>query len=261
MIIINHYEYKYSFEILSQINIACQEVYMDFSKKFSIVQKELNLSQKDFATKIGLSQNAISQYLTGKRKPDINTIQKLIDLGISPLFLFSDSENPFDKTYDKFVEARLKYGDEELIKIIDEYMLNKSIIMTIKEKIQRIKGQTFFEKLSNGVSGNGERMLILLYSFVLHLEKTNLQVGTNDLDIKFHKLLAQYEFSKLNTLKYGTWIQDKDISTLIDWAKNELDTISMSEIIMTLPEIKEFIRSQLYKIDKLTIELVEKYFS
>ena len=140
-------------------------------------------------------------------------------------------------------------------------MLNKSIIMTIKEKIQRIKGQTFFEKLSNGVSGNGERMLILLYSFVLHLEKTNLQVGTNDLDIKFHELLAQYEFSKLNTLKYGTWVQDKDISTLIDWAKNELDTISMSEIIMTLPEIKNFIKSQLYKIDKLTIELVEKYFS
>ena len=104
-------------------------------------------------------------------------------------------------------------------------------------------------------------MLILLYSFVLHLEKTNLQAGTNDLDIKFHELLAQYEFSKLNTLKYGTWVQDKDIYTLIDWAKNELDTISMSEIIMTLPEIKKFIKSQLYKIDKLTIELVEKYFS
>ena len=97
--------------------------------------------------------------------------------------------------------------------------------------------------------------------YIAALEKTNLQVGTNDLDIKFHELLAQYEFSKLNTLKYGTWVQDKDISTLIDWAKNELDTISMSEIIMTLPEIKNFIKSQLYKIDKLTIELVEKYFS
>lgn len=30
--------------------------------------KELKLSQKDFAVKIDLSQNAISQYLTGKRK-------------------------------------------------------------------------------------------------------------------------------------------------------------------------------------------------
>jgi hypothetical protein len=111
------------------------------------------------------------------------------------------------------------------------------------------------------MSGNGERMLVLLYSFLLHLEKTNILVGTNDLDIKFHELLIKYEFSKLNTLKYGTWVQDKDMTSLIEWAKIELDTISMNEIILALPEIKKFIKSQLYKIDKVTVELVEKFFS
>lgn len=234
---------------------------MEFHEKLSIIQKELKLSQKDFAVKIDLSQNAISQYLTGKRKPDINTIEKIIGLGVSPLFLFSNAEKPFDDTYNKFVEARANYGDKELTEIIDNYILNKSILTTLKEKIQRIKGQTFFEKLSNLMSGNGERMLVLLYSFLLHLEKTNILVGTNDLDIKFHELLIKYEFSKLNTLKYGTWVQDKDMTSLIEWAKIELDTISMNEIILALPEIKKFIKSQLYKIDKVTVELVEKFFS
>lgn len=34
---------------------------MDFSEKIEIIRKELELNQKDFATKIGLSQNAVSQ--------------------------------------------------------------------------------------------------------------------------------------------------------------------------------------------------------
>ena len=67
---------------------------MDFSNKFLIIQNALNLSQKDLALKLGLSTNAISQDITGKRKPDFNTIQKLIDLGISPLFIFSDGKDP-----------------------------------------------------------------------------------------------------------------------------------------------------------------------
>ncbi|MFK5937618.1 MAG: hypothetical protein QM497_04385, partial [Sulfurimonas sp.] len=77
----------------------------------------------------------------------------------------------------------------------------------------------------------------------------------------FYQLLEQYEFSKLNTLKYGTWVKDKDLIALIEWSKNELDTISISEILMSLPEIKKYVKSQLHKIDKLTIQLVENYFS
>ena len=67
---------------------------------------------KDLALKLGLSTNAISQYITGKRKPDFNTIQKLIDLGISPLFIFSDGKDPFDKNYELFLEAS-KYINEK----------------------------------------------------------------------------------------------------------------------------------------------------
>lgn len=237
-----------------------QGAYMDFSEKILVIQKELKLSQKDFAAKIELSQNAISQYLTGKRKPDINTIQKLIGLGVSPLFLFTNVETPFDTTYDKFVEARLKYGDEELSEIIENYLLSKNILTTIKEKIERLKGQTFFEKLSNIMSGDGERILMLLYSFFLYLEKTNIQISTENLNIKFYELLENYEFTPKETLKFGVLIRKSDLNKLIKWAKTDLDSISIIEIISSLPELKKYVKEQLYKIDSCAINVVEKYF-
>ena len=62
--------------------------------------------QKDFATKIGLSQNAVSQYITGKRKPDYETIHKLIDFGVSPLFLFFNFNEPFDNELNMYIKDR-----------------------------------------------------------------------------------------------------------------------------------------------------------
>jgi transcriptional regulator with XRE-family HTH domain len=79
---------------------------MYFSEKIEIIRKELELNQKDFATKIGLSQNAVSQYITGKRKPDYATIQKLIDLGVSPLFLFFNFNEPFDDELNVYIKDR-----------------------------------------------------------------------------------------------------------------------------------------------------------
>ena len=55
---------------------------MSYNNKIQIIIDKMGLSQKDFANKLGVSQNAISHYLLGKRNPDINTIQKLIDLGV-----------------------------------------------------------------------------------------------------------------------------------------------------------------------------------
>ena len=236
---------------------------MDFFEKFSIIQKELNLSQKDFATKLGVSQNAISQYLTGKRKPDIHTVQKLISIGVSPLFLFADDETlplpPFDVTYDKFVEAK-KYGDEKLTEIIENYLLGKNILTILKEKIQRIKGQTFFEKLSNVVSGDGERMLVLLYSFFLHLEKSDMKISTENLNLKFYELLENYEFNPKETLKFCVLVRRTDLDKLIIWAKSDLDSVSIIEIISSLPELKKYVKDQLCKIDSYAISIVEKYF-
>ena len=91
---------------------------MYFSEKIEIIRKELELNQKDFATKIGLSQNAVSQYITGKRKPDYATIQKLIDLGVSPLFLFFNFNEPFDDELNVYIKDR-KEKNETLTEIAE----------------------------------------------------------------------------------------------------------------------------------------------
>lgn len=88
---------------------------MDFSKKFDIIQNSLNLNQKDFAEKLGVSQNAISHYKLGKRKPDATTIQKLIDIGVSPLFLFYNFNEPFDDDLNKYIKDRKEKKLAEVI--------------------------------------------------------------------------------------------------------------------------------------------------
>lgn len=222
--------------------------------------EELNLkNDTELAEKLKITKNALSML---KKRNSLGTlIEKIltnIDTKVSlDKLVYGYNSNCF-LAQTLAIENK---SETELSDILKNFIDSQSIMLNLKTKIQRIKGQTFFDKLSNIISGNGERMLVLLYSFLLHLEKTNITVGTNDLDIKFHELLMKYEFSKLNTLKYGTWVQDKDMTSLIEWAKIELDTISMNEIILALPEIKKFIKSQLYKIDKVTIELVEKFFS
>lgn len=234
------------------------EINTELAVKYLVEELSLK-NEAELAEKLQMTKNALSML---KKRNSLGTlIEKVltnIDANVSmDRLVYGYSSNCF-RAQTLAIENQ---KEDELATILENFIDSQTIMIKLKTKIQRIKGQTFFEKLSNVVSGDGERMLVLLYSFLLHLEKTNLQAGTKDLDVKFHELLAQYEFSKLNTLKYGVWIKDKDLHALIDWAKDDLDTISMSEMIMTLPETKKFIKSQLYKIDKLTIELVEKYFS
>ena len=48
---------------------------MSYNNKIQIIIDKMGLSQKDFANKLGVSQNAISHYLLGKRNPDIDSVQ------------------------------------------------------------------------------------------------------------------------------------------------------------------------------------------
>lgn len=88
-----------------------------FAEKIKKIQDKLEINQKELAERLGISQIGISNYKKGKREPDINTIQKLIDFGISPLFLFSDFPEPFDEKYNDFLKTYKKQiTQDEIIK-------------------------------------------------------------------------------------------------------------------------------------------------
>ena len=88
---------------------------MNISNKLEEIQKVLGVTQKELSIKLGLSQNAISQYITGKRKPDVKTIKKLLDIGVSPLYLFYNHPIAFDKELDVLLKKHMQNTIKESI--------------------------------------------------------------------------------------------------------------------------------------------------
>lgn len=228
---------------------------MDFSNKFLIIQNALNLSQKDLALKLGLSTNAISQYITGKRKPDFNTIQKLIDLGISPLFIFSDGKDPFDENYELFVEAS-KYINEknksEFIIPMNEFIVKYRLMDKIKSKIEKIKGQTFFEKVIEEFSSSGEKIIKLLYYFIIYIQESQKKFDFPNIKKSFITELEKFELEGLDK-NLSFEIKDKDKKRLIIWIENELDDSSIFEIISNIEEIKKMLKNELNFVNKIIV--------
>lgn len=232
---------------------------MEYNEKFKIIQKELNCTQKEFALKLDLSPNAISQYLTGKRKPDINTIQKLIDIGISPIFLFSDSTEVFDNDYNLFIKAKnISTQNKKLSLILSEYIENEETLKKIKEKIQRAMGHKLLEKLSEVVNGDSKRMLIILYSILLSIEKNEIVISDENLNDKLYTIFEQIKFSKKDTLKLGIITNIEDYENLKEWIKTDFDDISLIELISCSASVKSIIKENLWKVNSTLIEVVEK---
>lgn len=65
----------------------------EFSSNLSSMLFEANMSQKELAEASGLSEAAVSQYLTGQRTPDlraINNIAYALDCDIDDIANFDD---------------------------------------------------------------------------------------------------------------------------------------------------------------------------
>ena len=230
---------------------------MSYNNKIQIIIDKMGLSQKDFANKLGVSQNAISHYLLGKRNPDINTIQKLIDLGVSPLFLFSNSKNPFDETYKLFSEAN-KYLNEdnknELILPMNEFIRKYNLINVIKLKIEKLKGQNFFQKIIEEFSNRGERTIKLLYYFIIYIEESQKDFDFLNIKNSFITELEKFKLSKKDKI-VSFEIKDEDKKRLIEWIKEELDDPSIFEIISNTSELKVLLLEELNIFNKLLLKL------
>ncbi len=64
-------------------------------------RKKKGYSQEAFAEILGISQNAVSQYETGKREPDIETLSKIsivLDITVEELIEF---RRIYDKVHDE----------------------------------------------------------------------------------------------------------------------------------------------------------------
>ena len=72
---------------------------MDIGKKLRDLRKSKGLKQEFLAEKLNISINAISQYETGKRKVDLDTLRKLAEiLNVSTDYFLDDNYEMDDKS-------------------------------------------------------------------------------------------------------------------------------------------------------------------
>ena len=54
---------------------------------------------------------------------------------------------------------------------MNEFIRKYNLINVIKSKIEKIKGQNFFQKIIQEFSNRGERIIKLLYYFIIYIEQ------------------------------------------------------------------------------------------
>ena len=89
---------------------------MEFSAKLARLLKERKIQQKDLAQAIGVSPQAVSQYVKGQNSPDIEKAKRIADyFGVGIGFLLSDDYDfmPFYEL-DSVKEWCLKRGGDRL---------------------------------------------------------------------------------------------------------------------------------------------------
>ena len=80
---------------------------MDISEKLKTARLKANLSQKALGDKLGMSQQMIAQYESGKRKPKIETLRRIADaLGVGwEAFMSEDEKALFEDMVHLYLES------------------------------------------------------------------------------------------------------------------------------------------------------------
>lgn len=90
--------------------------------RIEMLRKELELSQKEFAKKVNMTQQRISAYEKEKREPDIETIKQFSDFfNVSIDFLLgkTDIRNSKKETIVNFTETLLGMTKEDYENLTD----------------------------------------------------------------------------------------------------------------------------------------------
>ena len=239
------------FKILCSIIASCQyikENNLEFFVKIKEVREELQLNQKEFAEKLHVSPAAISRYEKNERKPDSNFLHSMINiLGVDPMWLFLDRKpmlsqfNLFSQAY-SLAEKNDKKDD--LKNLLLGFVEDQSTFQTIVSKIEKMKGQTFFQKLSLLWDGTSTRKLRVLYYFLQHLKENKIEISSN-IKQDFIKHLKSFSAKESAKLKF----MESDKMELIKWVDIELDDASIFEILTSLDELINETKRQMNWLD------------
>jgi transcriptional regulator with XRE-family HTH domain len=103
----------------------------DLAEKIKKLRQERGWSQEYLADKVGIGQQYISKYESGKLSPSFKTLAKLADtFGVSVDFL---------RTREKIDLSGLNIKDKKLLDLLNELNdLNEEDLLTVKNVIEAI---------------------------------------------------------------------------------------------------------------------------
>lgn len=128
---------------------------MSFSSRLRQAREQANLTQQDFAKKLGVTKNAISNYENGVSSPKWDVLVKIFDvLQVEPNFLYQDDfaikddSSPLTSTQVSLLSRYDKLNEEGKTKVA-EYIEDLILSGRYSEKEERTRQ---YKALFKGIS-------------------------------------------------------------------------------------------------------------
>jgi transcriptional regulator with XRE-family HTH domain len=218
------------------------------SDEIKKLRKTLGLSQIEFGFELGVSQRAVSSWESNTNDVPTSVICKIYEKwNVSPNKILLGSTEFNNKT-DQLLKMLKDNNDmeQDLINYINNYLYEYRI-NRLNQLIRALKGVSFVEKLSKIWSGEGERMLLVLYYFIEYIEKQHFDIINKSI---LQTLINNFEISKKTRILHKLVINEKDHVNLKEWIESNFDDLEASLLIKDLPKTKEFVKSQLNLFNK-----------
>ena len=100
----------------------------DLGRRVSDLLKERNISQKDFALMIGVTEPALCRYLKNEREPRVEIIANMataLNTSVDYLLTGKKPETCFDEIYKLVARGAYQLTESEKMKIIQAIMENR----------------------------------------------------------------------------------------------------------------------------------------
>lgn len=232
---------------------------MNIGSKIKQIRENNNLNQSEFGEKLGVSQKIISNIESAKNEPSLELLRNVINtFQISPTWLILDNnvsytsiQNDIDFLFLETKKLAVEHKEEKkIIDYLEEYISSRKVLSKIISKLKTIKGKDFISKLKELWSGEGERILIVLYYFLIFLQKEEISINPNIKNDFINSLKL------FNTPKNLLIISDKDKKRLIDWVENNLTEVEIIDILSSssnVEEILDSIRDELNIFNKFSV--------
>lgn len=218
------------------------------SEEIKKLRKTLGLSQIEFGFELGVSQRAVSAWESNTNDVPISVIYKIYEKwNISPNKILLGSTE-FNNLTDQLLKMLKDNNDieQDLIDYVNKY-LHDYRLNQLNQLIRALKGVSFIEKLSEVWSGQGERMLLVLYYFIEYIEKQHFDTVNKSILLI---LINNFEISKKTRLLHKLVINKEDQNNLMEWIESNFDDLEANLLIKDLPKAKEFVKSELNLFNK-----------